>query len=187
VARTYGNLPEKRDSRQNYRTIGNRAGIEGFPPSYRLEPILDRANTPEERRTAAYASLQRTCPSTSSGESGNFISSRRLCRTRLHPTRFRFSPSPDEKFRAIVRRILGGEIENHFSSSHFQRLPSREHGRRHVGGLPQIPVSRHRIARFGVAGNHGQKVVVKVGRQTGPGPSSRIPRTVVNHRESGFR
>ncbi len=134
-----------------------------------------------------YASLQSTCPSTSSGESGNFISSRRLCRTRLHPTRFRFSPSPDEKFRAIVRRILGGEIENHFSSSHFQRLPSREHGRRHVGGLPQIPVSRHRIARFGVAGNHGQKVVVKVGRQTGPGPSSRIPRTVVNHRESGFR
>jgi hypothetical protein len=129
-------------------------------------------NDPVIAGATDYASLQSTCPSTSSGESGNFISSRRLCRTRLHRPRFRFALSPDEKSRFIVRRIIGGPLASRFSRSHFQRCQSQEHGRRHVGGVRKFAFSRRRIARFGVAGKVRQEVVVKVGRQTRPGPSS---------------
>ena len=187
MARTSRNLPERCNSGGNYSIFGNRRGIEGFSPAHRLEPILDRAHTPGERRAAAYASLQRTCPSTSSGESGNFISSRRLCRTRFHPTRFRFRLSPDEKIRFIVRRIIGGPLASRFSRSHFQRMPSQEHGRRHVGGVRQIAVARRRIARFGDGEKVSQEVVVKVGRQAGPGSRSRVSRAVVNHRGGARR
>ena len=62
-------------------------------------------NDPAPAGATFSASLQSTCPSTSSGESGKSISARRPCRTRLHPRRIR--PS--------------GRIRNRLSRSHFQR------------------------------------------------------------------
>jgi len=153
VARTSRSLPERCNSGGNYGTLGNRRGIEGFSPAHRLAPILDRAHTPGERRPAAYASLQRTCGK-------EFISSRRLRRTRLHPSRFRLSLFPDDKGPSIVRRILGGKIANRFSRSHFRR-------RRRVGGVQFLAKSLRRIApseRFVKAERVRQEVVVKVGR-----------------------
>ena len=54
-------------------------------------------NDPAPAGATFSASLQSTCGK-------EFISSRRLRRTRLPRTRFRFSPSPDEKGRIIGRR-----------------------------------------------------------------------------------
>ena len=140
------------------------------------------ADDPVPTGATDYASIQSTCPSTSSGESGRSISSRRPCRTRLHPPSRRFGATCPLRFSVIVRRGFGGTVQSRFSRSHFQRCPSQEHGRRHGGGVCQVAVSRRRIARFGDAGNPGQEVVVTVGRQAGPRPSSRVPGTVVNHR-----
>ena len=142
-------------------------------------------NTSDPVPTGAtdYASIQRTCGK-------EFISSRRLRRTRLNRDGVPVSLSPDEKGKIIVRRIIGGPVASRFSRSHFHR-------RRRVGGLRQVRLDRRRIARFGDAGNlrlrrasprqGGQEVVVTVGRQAGPRPSSRVPGTVVNHRGGASR
>ena len=126
------------------------------------------ADDPVPTGATDYASIQSTCGK-------EFISSRRLRRTRLNRDGVPVSLSPDEKRKIIVRRIIGGPVASRFSRSHFHR-------RRRVGGLRQVRLSRRRIARFGDAGNRGQEVVVTVGRQAGPRPSSRVPGTVVNHR-----
>ena len=151
------------------------AGIAGLPPPYRIEPISDRTETTQERRRAARASIQRTCGRVHQAEGMEFISSRRLRRTRLNRDGVPVSLSPDEKGKIIVRRIIGGPVASRFSRSHFHR-------RRRVGGIRQVRLDRRRIPRFGDAGNRGQEVVVTVGRQAGPRPSSRVPGTVVNHR-----
>ena len=78
--------------------------------------------------------------------------------------------------------VRGRRSASRLSRSHFRRLPSRQHGRRRVGGVRGLARSRRRIASPDRLRATRQAVVVTVGGKAGPGPARRLPGTVEHHR-----